>query len=66
MPSEKKPKKRLKPSEKFEQPVRGGSPRNPEHSSGHKGISRIDCPVHVVFGSIRDVAEWYMTTMMRK
>ncbi len=42
MPAEKKPKTRLKPSEKFKQPARGGSPRNPDHSSGHKGISRVD------------------------
>ena len=33
---------RPKPGVDFEQPARGGSPRNPEHSSGHKGISRVD------------------------
>lgn len=37
-----KKKVRLKPGEDFKQPSRGGSPRNPEHSSGHKGISRVD------------------------
>src|SRR5687768_14368326 len=37
-----KKKVRPKPGADFEQPARGGSPRNPEHSSGHKGISRVD------------------------
>jgi len=41
-PTEAKKKARLKPGATFEQPARGGSPRNPEHSSGHKGISRVD------------------------
>lgn len=37
-----KTKVRPRPGETFKQPARGGSPRNPDHSSGHKGISRVD------------------------